>query len=147
MTGRPLLRESAFAATRHLLTYYLLTRKQLRLTGARYDTSAASQGVCEHIPFHNQLRANTTAETGFSAQMYVSPKWAFFVSPHRPPGPTGQALVKFMREQGGEGSLQIVAVAMLGALCELLLGMLVLRSMFSTLGVRVGGADSKTKAS
>ena len=36
---------------------------------------------------------------------------------------------------------------LLGALCELLLGVLVLRSMFSTLGVRVGGADGKTKAS
>ena len=79
--------------------------EQLRVTGARYDTTEASQGVCEHIPFHSQLRHNTTAGSRFSAQMYVSPKWAFFVSPHRPPGPTGQALVKFMREQASHSKL------------------------------------------
>ena len=92
--------------------------EQLRLTGVRYDTTDGSKGLCEHIPFHSQLRARTTAESGFSAQMYVSPKWAFLVSPHRPPGPTGPKFLKFVREQGGEGSLQIVAIAVVGTLCE-----------------------------
>ena len=56
-----------------------------------------------------------------------------------------------MREQGGEGSLQIVAVAVLSALCELLLGTVVLRCAFSVLGVGHcgvgrGGADGKAVA-
>ena len=53
-------------------------------------------------------------ESGFSAQMYVSPKWTFLVSPDRPPGPTGPAFLKFVRQNGGEGSLQIVAIAVVG---------------------------------
>jgi len=121
--------------------------EQLRLTGVRYDTTDGSKGLCEHIPFHSQLRARTTAESGFSAQMYVSPKWAFLVSPHRPPGPTGPKFLKFVREQGGEGSLQIVAIAVVGTLCEILVGLFVLRCAFSALGVGLGGADSKARAS
>ena len=53
-------------------------------------------------------------ESGFSAQMYVSPKWTFLVSPDRPPGPTGPNFLKFVRQNGGEGSLQIVAIAVVG---------------------------------
>jgi hypothetical protein len=118
--------------------------EQLRLTGVRYDTSETSKGLCEHVTFHSQLRASTTVESGFSAQMYVNPKWAFLVSPNRPPCPTGIKFIKYVRDQGGAGSLPVVVIAVVGALCEILLGTLVLHCLFWVLGVKLGGANSKT---
>jgi hypothetical protein len=108
--------------------------EQLRLAGARYDTSEGSVGLCEWIPFHDRLKQATPPDSGFSPQLLTNPKWAFLTSPYRPPGPTGPKFLKFVRANGGEASFQILVPALVGLLLQMAFGLLVLRLTFYMAG-------------
>ena len=112
----------------------------LRLSGATYDASGNRTGTCEHIPFHEAIRAGATGggsgggsgsgggapsaaeAAGYSPSMLVSPRWAFYVHPTRPPGPTGAKFLEVMNNQGGVLNAQVAMVLLAAFVTRSLVG-------------------------